>query len=259
MKMLFNYHTHTKRCGHAVGEDEDYVLAAIKGGYKTLGFSDHGPYLNKEGDGVHIPFSLIDDYINSINNLKIKYKNDIDIKVGFEVEYMYNDDYLKWLRSKVDYLILGQHNSDMEYKNFDAFRYCDNKQILNYGKSVCDAIDTGLFTYIAHPDVILVKQESINDSIKEVAHMIAKKASEKKIPLEINVHGLYRKRKYKDKEKIFYPNHDFWKILANYDIQAVVGIDAHDPNNLIDYAVIDEALKQIQDLNLDIIDKPFIK
>ena len=28
----YNYHTHTKRCGHAVGEDEEYVIAAINNG-----------------------------------------------------------------------------------------------------------------------------------------------------------------------------------------------------------------------------------
>ncbi len=26
----FNYHTHTERCGHAQGNDEAYVLEAIK-------------------------------------------------------------------------------------------------------------------------------------------------------------------------------------------------------------------------------------
>ena len=36
-----NWHTHTSRCGHAVGTDEEYVQAAIQGGLKTLGFSDH--------------------------------------------------------------------------------------------------------------------------------------------------------------------------------------------------------------------------
>ena len=34
-----NWHTHTKRCGHAIGEDEDYVKVAIEGGLKTLGLS----------------------------------------------------------------------------------------------------------------------------------------------------------------------------------------------------------------------------
>ena len=33
-----NYHTHTYRCGHAIGTDEEYVLAAIEKGFKENGF-----------------------------------------------------------------------------------------------------------------------------------------------------------------------------------------------------------------------------
>ena len=43
-----NYHTHTKRCGHAIGEDEEYVVNAIEAGLTDLGFSDHCPYIDKE-------------------------------------------------------------------------------------------------------------------------------------------------------------------------------------------------------------------
>ena len=39
-----NYHTHTTRCMHAIGQDEEYVQAAIKAGIKKLGFSDHTPW-----------------------------------------------------------------------------------------------------------------------------------------------------------------------------------------------------------------------
>jgi hypothetical protein len=39
----YNLHTHTTRCHHAVGEDREYVEAAIKAGLKTLGFADHCP------------------------------------------------------------------------------------------------------------------------------------------------------------------------------------------------------------------------
>lgn len=42
--MKANYHTHTTRCQHAKGSDEDYVLSAIKAGYDELGFSDHAPW-----------------------------------------------------------------------------------------------------------------------------------------------------------------------------------------------------------------------
>ena len=44
--MKHNYHTHTTRCHHAEGSDEDYIIEAIKAGYKTLGFSDHAPWQN---------------------------------------------------------------------------------------------------------------------------------------------------------------------------------------------------------------------
>ena len=39
-----NYHTHTKRCYHAIDNEEEYVKAAIQSGYTELGFSDHTPW-----------------------------------------------------------------------------------------------------------------------------------------------------------------------------------------------------------------------
>ena len=42
--MKVNLHTHTYRCGHAEGTEEEYVLAAIENGYVKLGFSDHTPF-----------------------------------------------------------------------------------------------------------------------------------------------------------------------------------------------------------------------
>lgn len=40
----FNLHTHTFRCGHASGTDDQMVLSAIETGFELLGFSDHMPY-----------------------------------------------------------------------------------------------------------------------------------------------------------------------------------------------------------------------
>ncbi len=42
--MKANYHTHTMRCHHAIGSDEDYVKSAIAAGFDELGFSDHSPW-----------------------------------------------------------------------------------------------------------------------------------------------------------------------------------------------------------------------
>ena len=41
--MIANYHTHTPRCHHAYASEEEFCQAAIDGGLKILGFSDHSP------------------------------------------------------------------------------------------------------------------------------------------------------------------------------------------------------------------------
>ena len=80
----FNLHTHTARCGHAAGEDEAYVLAAIEAGIQVLGFSDHVPWTTAKLFTDRMPMELKDDYLSSIEYLKNKYKNEITILSGYE-------------------------------------------------------------------------------------------------------------------------------------------------------------------------------
>ena len=40
---LMDYHTHNRRCGHALSEIEDYVLVAIDKNFSEIGISDHFP------------------------------------------------------------------------------------------------------------------------------------------------------------------------------------------------------------------------
>ena len=42
--MIANYHTHTPRCNHARGGEEEYIQNAVAGGLEILGFADHSPY-----------------------------------------------------------------------------------------------------------------------------------------------------------------------------------------------------------------------
>ena len=64
----FNYHSHTKRCEHAIGEDEEYVKAAIANGFQVMGFSDHAPYA-----GVHTPGERMDKGCRRNMKRKLKY------------------------------------------------------------------------------------------------------------------------------------------------------------------------------------------
>ena len=74
---------------HATGDDEDYVLSAIKGGYRILGFSDHTPWKYRTdyvADMRMLPEEL-PGYVESLKTLRKKYHDQIDIRIGLECEY----------------------------------------------------------------------------------------------------------------------------------------------------------------------------
>ena len=256
----FNYHTHTYRCNHASGSDEEYVQAAIKAGYKVLGFSDHAPYHNLPLGYARMEWDLLEDYINSINSLKEKYKDQIEIHLGLETEYY--PEYLeekKELYSKVEYLILGQHfykaNGDGSY-----FLRNTEEEIEKYADYICEALDTGMFTYLCHPDVYVYRQPVFDATCQKTARRIIEKAVETNTPLEVNVHGIYRgKPMFPTGEYEYnYPHKDFWRIAAEYPVRCLYGIDAHKPEQLLDKEVLILAEEELADLNLTFIKEPLI-
>ena len=75
MKHLdYNLHSHTSRCGHASGLDEEYVLKAIQCGFKVMGFSDHVMLPGHPQERIRGPHSELKSYIESVRHLQKKYK-----------------------------------------------------------------------------------------------------------------------------------------------------------------------------------------
>ena len=108
-----NFHTHTKRCNHAEGIEEDYVLAAIKAGYKRLGFTGHMPLPPKDKEWTHrmTPFET-DEYVEEVLRLKDVYADQIEIFLSFEFEYFI--DRTEWVdhlidKYPLDFTIAGNH------------------------------------------------------------------------------------------------------------------------------------------------------
>lgn len=93
-----NYHTHTTRCMHAIGSEEEYILAAISAGYTELGFSDHTPWHYESGyhATMRMDESQLEDYVHTLSVLRDKYKDKISIKIGLECEYF--EDKMEWLK-----------------------------------------------------------------------------------------------------------------------------------------------------------------
>lgn len=234
-KIDYCFHSHTYRCGHARGEDKEYVELAIKNGIKYLGFSDHAFLPNIDQPGVRGKCNQIDEYVSSIRKLQDIYKDKIKIYVGFEAEYCdrfysYYKDLLD--TKKIDFLILGQH-CNFNYSNNPRFiggtkdeTEFHNEEINLYVSNLIKAMETGLFKYIAHPDLFLHTFRSFDKRCEEITRKLCEVAEHYQIPFEINCHG---SRYWKKGEYLVYPVEEFWKIVSEYDVPVVIGYDAHSP------------------------------
>lgn len=248
--MIANYHSHTWRCNHAQGTEEEYVRCAIDRGLKILGFSDHAPYYYPGGyvSRIRMRPEQLKDYADTVLALQKTYQKQIDICLGLEIEY-YPDlttQMLPFYRDHgISYLILGQHYLDNEINAPYVGRPpTDSEDILNrYCNQVIEAIHTGVFTYLAHPDLVyFVGQPEIYNT-----HMrrLCREAKQAGLPLEINLAGMSTQRNY--------PNRQFWEIAAEEGCQAVLGCDAHMPEGLLDIKTELQALQWVHDLELDLL------
>ena len=128
--MRCNYHNHTYRCGHACGMEEDYIRKAIAEGIYILGFSDHSPYPLRDGYVSYSRMGVdeIDGYCQTLLSLREKYKNYIDIKIGFETEYYpkYFDSLLELYRPRpIEYMIYAGHFIGNDPYRVDVQREAD--------------------------------------------------------------------------------------------------------------------------------------
>jgi len=263
LRQKFNYHTHTYRCGHAiVCEDEDYVKEAIQTGYEVLGFSDHCPYPDRSKKTDRMDYEEHEGYLQSIHSLKEKYKDQIIIKTGFEMEYFpcYRD-YIKEMSKKVDYMILGQH-----YNNNDAiidYAYGDKNDdelIQTYGDLIEEGLHFHKWLYLAHPDYFCGGIAGWNEQCEKTAHQICKALVETNTPVEINIKLMRRKQKvYDGKLQYMYPFRQFWEIAKQYPLKCVYGMDAHNPTDLSSLQVYDIADGILEGLTFDMIKEPLIK
>ena len=238
-----NYHTHTYRCNHAEGEDEQYVLAALNNGYDLLGFTDHVmlPYTLHE-NSVRGRYDEIEDYYSSIRNLKEQYADQIEILLGFECEWntILADYYAHLIKNDlVDYLILGNHylKYDVNTGNFTVCDYPDTSKqyVLQYLDSSIEALSSGLFKIFAHPDYFMSYYDDFDDEIKEKCRLLCEVAKENDVALEINQGCFINENEnqyasYYQEPRLRYPYDKFWEIAASVGNKVVTGVDAHSPS-----------------------------
>ena len=236
--MLANYHTHTARCHHASGSEREYIEAAIAGGMKILGFSDHAPQFYGEDyvSGMRMLPEEAEEYVGTLKRLSDEYKDDIKILVGFEAEYFPRlFPKLRALCAElgVDYLIMGQHCLvDEREGRWIGGPNGDEKELAFFVDQVVEGISTGAFTYIAHPDIYNFTGDE--EVYRRETVRLCEAAKRLSVPLEVNMLGAKSKRHY--------PSERFFKIASEVGNDLIVGCDAHTPVFLSDTASQNELL-----------------
>lgn len=254
--MDYNYHAHTTRCSHATGTEESYIEKAIEGGIRYMGFSDHMPLRFPDGHESYyrVPFDQGKEYVDTIKTLAKKHADKIELHVGFEMEY-YRDYFADMLQNAknfgAEYLILGHHFLRQEYPNgLGVTRVNDNPEDLEaYVTDVIEAMETGVFTYVAHPDSFnFVGDEAL---YCEQMRRICVRAKELDIPLEINFLGIRRGRHY--------PNVRFWQVAGQVQCPVTFGYDAHDTLEAYDPDSLPIAMEMVQRYHLNYIGRPQLR
>lgn len=254
-ELIANYHTHTKRCHHAVGEDREYIESAIKAGIKFLGFSDHvaWPYESGYVSPTRMRLDEMGGYINDIRRLADEYKDQITIYCGFEAEYfpsMFEKFKKNMSQYDYDYLILGPHFPGTEELGVYYGNPFNNTDYLKmYVEHNIEAMDTGYYIYLAHPDIgnFTGDQELYTRGLRKLC--AAAKAHN--MPIEFNLLGFRRKSHY--------PSIRLLEIAKELGNDMIIGVDAHDPKHFSDPKVYSDAYELIDKYGINIIDKLDIK
>lgn len=237
---MTDYHIHTKLCGHASGEMEEYVECAILAGLNEMGFSDHMPMAVDHGDGLAMSIEKLPLYVEKVLYLRERY-SEIDIKLGIEADYFpgLEEDCKEIIdRYPFDYVIGSVHF--IEKWGFDNINHIDqwkekdiNRVYRDYYSLLRKSAMSGLFDIIGHSDLVKkFGQRPSNDLSDEIEHT-AQVFSDYKLVCEINTAGLRRS------VSEIYPSLEVLKIYRKYDIPIIFGSDAHRPNEVamdFDYA-----------------------
>lgn len=239
-----NLHTHTYRCQHAQGDVRDYCEEAIRSGFRTLGISDHSPFLYGEYSSTRMSYDQLSEYRKAIEVAVDEYAKqgpfDFTLLAGLEIDYLpqYGVDYYRKTfleEEKFDYLIGGVHYITEKDGSRMSMVLDDPRFISRYVEQTVELLQTGLIDYLVHPDFIGWAFSEWTPFIASKMEEIIVAAVALDIPLEINANG-YRKGE-SSIGSVFrhqYPLLPFWELVAHHGAKVVIGSDAHTPQSLAD-------------------------
>lgn len=222
--MIIDLHNHTTLCNHAEGSIEEYVQTAIEKKIDVFGFSDHAPMSFDEA--YRMSFSQMENYEKDILHVKEKYKDQINILLAYEVDFLegYVDEQV--LKRPVDYFIGSVHY--LGSWGFDNPEFIGEYRTKNidevwerYFEAIMYLAKSGHFDIVGHLDLIKVFNYLPKKDVRLIAQDAIKAIKKANMSIELNAAGF---RKPVGEQ---YPSNPLMELIAEHDIPITFGSDAH--------------------------------
>lgn len=263
-KLLFNLHTHSHYCDGSA-PPEAYIREALIQGFHTLGFSSHAPMPFENNFSVKDEHAL-QEYALEIDDLKKKYKNQINIFRSLEIDYIPGiiadfDHFREMVR--LDYTIGGVHlvrnpeNEDLWFIDGPRQEIYDRgltqifdddirQAVTTYWQQMREMVNTQQPDVVAHLDKIkmhnknrfFTEQENwYEKQLDQTLDAIAKNGC----IVEVNTRG-----RYKGRSDEFFPGKFALRKIHQMGIPVTLSSDTHKPPELSKY--FDQARKLLREI-----------
>lgn len=109
-----------------------------------------------------------------------------------------------------------------------------SKLIKDYFTNFVDAIHSGIFSCVAHPDLIMAFGREWDNELENGFIEVINASYDSGIPLEVNGLGLSRNMvKSGGVMRYQYPVDKFWELAGKKGVKVVCNADAHSPKDVI--------------------------
>jgi len=232
--MVPDYHIHTRLCGHASGDVEELVAAAVSAGFAEIGIADHLPLLYVDDRALAMGEGDLEGYVEQVLAARDKYMGDIAVKLGIEADHHSptNERRAQMLAAyPFDFVIGSVHIlndwivDDPRYR--DRYEEIDvDRLYLDYIQASRDLVATGLFDIVGHAD--LPKKFGHRPSVDLVPfyRQLLKEVGGSGMAYEVNTAGL----RWPAGE--MYPEPGFVHAAAELGVPVTLGSDAHRPEDI---------------------------
>lgn len=222
--MRIDLHNHTTFCNHAEGSMDEYIQRAIELGIDIYGFSEHAPMDFDEG--YRLRFEDMQKYENLVLDAKERYKGEIDILLGYEVDFLPNHMDERLLSRKVDYMIGSVHFiNEWGFDNPEFIGGYETRDIDEIWQIYFDAIEemakSGLFDIVGHLDLIKIFKFLPKKDIRLISAEALKAIKKSNMTIEINTAG-FRKPIGEP-----YPSRNLLEVIYELEIPITFASDAH--------------------------------